>query len=503
MLRSLTHTTRLGIRRLLPPLICVLAILAVAASVANARPEYLGAQVHSLWSSVSNKEMTQELNALKGAGANVLRVDVGWSTLETAKGHYDPTYLAKLDALTTQARERGIKIIATLWWTPRWASAEGNWNDAPSNPVDYGNFARFITSRYGSELAAVEAWNEPEINNNLVAPNLPAAYAQMVKAFYVGAKEGNSNVNVLAGSLSYADITFLRALYANGIKGFFDGISIHPYADGADPANLAVTHSFLGGIQTLHAAQLTAGDTTPIWVTEFGWPTGTSTGANSEQQQAEFVQKAFALLDGLAYLKAAAVYQLRDMGADPSNPEDNFGLLRQDFTPRPAYAAFKAAMEASPSSPFQESSGASGSSTGTSGSGTSGSGTSGSGTSGTGTSGFVTGASGSGASGMGTSGSGTRHSHHRSHASAASLTLALGLVQNTVIASGAAQRRSVVRLGVVCPRSARTSAVRSITTRASASGRFRHGVGGARKLKGCRVVAGVKGASNARVARVR
>jgi exo-beta-1,3-glucanase (GH17 family) len=482
--------------------------MATAATAATGRPTYRGAQVHCLWSSVSNAEMTHELNALQSAGANVLRVDVGWSTLETAKGHYDATYLAKLDALTAQARERGIKIIATLWWTPRWASAEGNWNDAPSRAADYGDFARFISSRYGSELAAMEAWNEPEINNNLVSSNLPATYTQMVKAFYVGAKEGDPSIDVLAGSLAYADTTFLRALYADGIKGSFDGIAVHPYADGADPANMAVTHSFLGGIEALHAAQLAAGDNTPMWVTEFGWPTGASTGANSEQQQAEFTQKAFALLDGLSYVKAASIYQLRDMGVSPSNPEDNFGLLRQDFTPRPAYAAFKAAMEAPAGAPFQEGSGTSGlgtSGSGTSGLGTSGLGTSGSGTSGSGTSGSGTSGSGtssSGKSGPGRSGSGLRHHRHRAHAHAARLTLALRRVRNTVIASGTAARRSVVSLGVMCPRSARASAVRPITTRASAGGRFRRNMGRAARLKGCRVTAGQKGASHARVARV-
>jgi len=338
----------------------VLALsLTVGAAAASASPQYRGAQVHSLWSSVSTTEMGRELDALQSAGANVVRVDVGWATLETAKGRYDATYLAKLDAFMAGAKARGLAAIATLWFTPRWASAGGAWNDPPANPADYGAFARFITARYGSELAAVEAWNEPEINDNLVSSNLAATYTAMVKAFYAGAKEGDPGVDVLAGSLAYADVPFLKALYADGIEGFYDGISVHPYADGANPANTAVTHSFLGGIEQLHAAQQQAGDGTPVWVTEFGWPTGTSAGANSEQQQAEYIEQAFGILAGLPYVAGATVYQLRDMGSEPSNPEDNFGLLRQDFTPRPAYAAFAAAMRAAqggggPSGSFQE-----------------------------------------------------------------------------------------------------------------------------------------------------
>jgi hypothetical protein len=331
-----------------------LIVLGGMAAAANAGPAYRGAQVHSLWGSVSRSEMTQELNALQSAGANVLRVDVGWASLETARGQYEPAYLAKLDALAAEAQARGIKLVATLWWTPHWASAGGAWNNAPSNPSDYGNFARFITARYGTELAAVEAWNEPEINNNLVASNLPLAYAEMVKAFYVGAKQGNPNVAVLAGSLAYADVTFLSKLYLYGIKGSYDAISVHPYADGAAPENRTVTNSFIGGIEKLHLFQQANGDGTPEWVTEFGWPVGTSPGANTEQQQAEYVEKAFALLNTLPYVGGATLYQLRDMGTDPSNPEDNFGLLRQNFTARPAYTAFKNAMLADASAPTTE-----------------------------------------------------------------------------------------------------------------------------------------------------
>jgi polysaccharide biosynthesis protein PslG len=433
--------------RLTVALVSTSLVFAVGASVARARPQYRGAQVHSLWSSVSTVEMTRELNALQSAGANVLRVDVGWATLETAKSHYDSAFLAKLDALLAGAQTRGIKVIATLWQTPHWASSGGAWNDPPTNPADYGAFARFITGRYGTELAAVEAWNEPEIHNNLISSNLPATYTQMVKAFYTGAKEGNPGVDVLAGSLAYADIPFLQALYADGIKGFYDGISVHPYADGANPANTSVTHSFLGGIQTLHAAQLKAGDSTPVWVTEFGWPTGTSSAANSEQQQAEYVQEAFGILDGLSYVKGASVYQLRDMGTEASNAEDNFGLLRENFAPRPAYAAFAAAMQAVPGTvldtptPFPEPPApGSGAGSGTStGSGTTGSGA-GSGTTGSGT---PTG-SGTGSSG----GSGSSHSHHRRrHAAPRQRSKGSGTVARAARARRASVRRRRERHG--------------------------------------------------------
>ncbi len=347
------HSKAARLTTLFAILLSALALLGLASASAFAAPQYRGAQIHSLWPTVSSTEMTEELNALQSAGVNVARVDVGWATMETSQGHEDPTYLAKLDALAAGASARGIKLIATLWQTPSWASTGRAWNDAPSNPSTYGSFVQFITGRYGSELAAVEVWNEPEVSENLIASNLPAAYVGLVKAAFTGARVGDPTTPVLAGSMSYADVPFLQALYANGMKGYYDGISIHPYADGAAPANTSVTHSFLGGIKAMHAAQQAAGDNTSEWITEFGWPTGTSRGANTEQQQAEYTEQAFALLNNLSYVQGATVYELRDMNTDAANPEDNFGMLRQNFTATPAYAALQRAMHNTSASPEQ------------------------------------------------------------------------------------------------------------------------------------------------------
>jgi polysaccharide biosynthesis protein PslG len=317
-----------------------------------AQPQLFGANVHAYYGSVTEGQMAQEFTMLKATGAKVGRVGVWWSTIEwTAKGEYIQANLDQLDTLMSQASTDGISIIVCLADTPPWASAGGAWNDAPTNPADMGDFALYLADHYGSQIAAIEVWNEPEIDPNGV-PNLipPAnltlamAYTGMVQAIYTSVKPTHPDIQVLAGALSYADVTFLGELYDAGMKGSYDGISLHPYADGADPANLMVTHSFLGGIEAMHAAQVANGDDTPEWVTEFGWPVGTSPGANTEQEQATYIESAIGLVRGLPYVRAATVYQFRDLESDPTNPEDNFGLVEEDFTPRPALAAFTSAM---------------------------------------------------------------------------------------------------------------------------------------------------------------
>ncbi len=355
----------------------VLAISSAAAflvfpALASAQPSYLGFQVHALWYERSSAEMDRELNMIQDLGGNTVRVDVGWSSLETdAKGSRTGWYLEKLDRFVAGASQRGIKVIATLVTTPCWASSapeslkqgcKGEWwnrgvqNYPPNNPQDFADAARFITSRYGTKLAALEIWNEPNTERFLVAPNRATAYAALVKAAYPAAKAGNASVPVIVGALASADRPFLDELYARGIKGSFDGISVHPYNEWRDPYDRWQAqwkqYTFLPGIEWIREGQLAAGDSSPLWITEFGWDTCTGgSWCVNEAQQADYTVKGFQILNTLNYVAGATDYELRDESTDKSEFEGNWGLVHEDFSPKPIYEAVKAQLHGSAPAP--------------------------------------------------------------------------------------------------------------------------------------------------------
>jgi polysaccharide biosynthesis protein PslG len=340
---SRARTAALGV------LLAVCAMLLAAAEPAHARPALRGMQLHSLWWGTTDAEMDRELDLAAGAHSTVVRVDVAWGSLEPdAKGELSASYTARIDRFVAGAQARGMKVIATLWGSPCWAStapdslkqdcAAGWWGRGvasypPANPADYADAAGWMTERYGTELAALEIWNEP----NGWAGNSPfwhaadpaGAYAALVRTAYPAAKAGNPAVPVLAGALAGSDASFLQALYADGIMGFYDGVSSHPYADPG-----------FGHLSALHAAQLAAGDGTPVWATEFGYATGAGPQWHvSEADQAFHILRDFADIDTLHWVATAIIYDLRDDGTDPANMEDNFGLVHRDFSPKPGYGA--------------------------------------------------------------------------------------------------------------------------------------------------------------------
>jgi len=343
---------------LLVLIVAVSAASVNAAPAAAAGPEYRGVHLHSLWADSSEADMDRELDLARGTGANVVRTVVGWDSLETGgKGQYSEWYVEKLDRFVNGAAARGMKVIVTLNGTPCWASSapivkkqacQGQWWDRgvqmypPNDAADYGDAAQWVTARYGTKLAALEVWNEPnlDVDRFFVAADEPRAYAGMLKAAYAGSKRANPAVDVLAGSLAYMNGGFLEKLYGLGIQGHYDGLAVHPYNEGAPTAG------DWSGIKWIRDLQAAAGDKTPLWLTEFGWSTCRigSGWCKSPEEQARNTKAAFEALGSEANVKGAIVYNLRDVGTDSGNMEDNFGLVSRDFEPKPAYYAMRAAL---------------------------------------------------------------------------------------------------------------------------------------------------------------
>jgi polysaccharide biosynthesis protein PslG len=304
-----------------------------------------GADLHPMASDESASVIQREFSLLQSAGATSVRFDVFWTAVEwTAKGDYDPNTLAWLDWVFAQAHAHGLKVVLDVWSTPCWASSApvtmklgcgaGWWNFPvryypPANAQDYADFCAFAAKRWGYALAALELWNEPN-GNFLYASNKAAAYARLVTAAYPAVKAVAPRLPVIM-SLAGTDTRFLSQLYADGVKGHYDGIAVHPYGQPQ-----------LDGLKAFRAYQLSQGDSVPLWVTEIGW----STSVPSPQSQGWGVASALRQLAALPYVADVDVYEMRDEGSDLTNPQDHFGLVNQNLTPKAGWNAFAATTHA-------------------------------------------------------------------------------------------------------------------------------------------------------------
>jgi len=192
-----------------------------------------GMTMHFMWYDIART--TKELDEIQASGLTVARFDVGWRWVEPqSKGSYDVTYLTKLDAVLQAMDAHGIRPIITVIETPAWArGAKTGIFAPPTNVQDYADIMGVLARRYADRPNMVwEIWNEPNLKEFWEpAPNA-AAYADMLRRSYRAIKGDSPDATVLGGAIVFNDLKFLNAMYAAGAAGFFDGLSLHPYAPG-------------------------------------------------------------------------------------------------------------------------------------------------------------------------------------------------------------------------------------------------------------------------------
>jgi Cellulase (glycosyl hydrolase family 5) len=298
----------------------------------------------------SLREVGPTIAQAESLHANVVRTELRWSLLEpSGPGRVDQATLNVVDRLVSDAAAHGIKVIVTVDSTPCWASsapasilrkctpgAPGP-ADAwpPRNAATYAAAVAFLAQRYGDQLAAIEVWNEPDQSNQayLAGPEKPQHYATILRAAYPAIKQADPSLPVLAGSLVGSNGLFLKALYAAGIKGYYDGLAVHFY-------NLT-----LASLRSIHETQLANGDSTPLWLDEFGWSSCWPRFRVQQEQacvtpqiQARNITDVFRSLAHTSYVAAEVIYQLQ------GSASEDFGAFNARGKRKPAFAALRGAL---------------------------------------------------------------------------------------------------------------------------------------------------------------
>ena len=336
-------------------LVCLVAVLSLVA-VPAAHGAEKGLQTDLTWKApVTDEPRTME--ALEGTGVQWLRLDISWRKTERSQGVYDAAELAMTDRGVALAERLGAKIIMAVSETPAWASGSTAINTPPRDNADFAKFVGDMVARYKGRVAGWEIWNEPNHPRFWSpAPNA-GEYARLLKAAAPAVRANDPAAKVLFAGLAHNDYPYLEQAYAAvpDLGDHFDVMATHPYTKSGQSPSIVdrrldgrmTTTSFLAFDEVRHV-MLDHGDDKPIWLTEMGWSTNsqvlTPLGGVSEAVQAAHLTLAFTLLEAVPYVEVAVVYNFRNnyWAGDADNWEDQLGLLRTDFSRKPAYYAFAA-----------------------------------------------------------------------------------------------------------------------------------------------------------------
>ena len=331
-------------------------------------------------------------------GARIVRINVVWRLVAGAqpanpRDPADPAYrFGAIDDAVRGAAQRGLDVLLTLYSAPDYAQGPGRPAGTPAgtwrpDPGAFADFAAAVATRYSGGFAGLprvryfQAWNEPNLNIYLTpqwdgkALAAPAHYVAMLNAFYDAVKAvDRDNRVVTAGTAPYGDppggprthpLAFWRAaLCVRGrakprgvacpVKPKLDILAHHPINTSGGPTRSAIhpddvsTPDFGNVRRVLRAAErhrnIATGRRHPLWATEIWWDSNPPDRFEGVplKRHARYLAQALHLL-WRAGARTVINLQIRDIAYDPQDPfaNTNTGLLFDDGTPKPAFAAFR------------------------------------------------------------------------------------------------------------------------------------------------------------------
>lgn len=278
---------------------------------------------------------------LKIAGIKWVRQVFLWNIIEPEKGRFN---WKNYDIAVKKARDNGIGVYGQLI-RPSWSDPTAGDERALK---DWAGFVSSAVERYKGAIHYWEVWNEQDCDIFWRPVNAPN-YVKLLKATYMAAKKADPGCQIILGGLmgwtgeSFC-FSFLDDIYKSGGKDYFDILAIHPYTMPNSPQK---DNLLARKIEDALVRMKNAGDShKPIWITELGWPSNKLADPASDRgvtpdEQAEYLTKALEICLSYAQIKKVFWYCFRDPGDNPLDSEHHYGLIKNNFTPKPAYYAYK------------------------------------------------------------------------------------------------------------------------------------------------------------------
>ncbi len=289
------------------------------------------------------------LPLVKQAGIISIRDELTWANVEKVKGQLAlPKYY---EDYMKSAIDMGIEPLVILNYANKFYDG-GGYPTSESAQQAFCRYAEFIARKFKGKVKIFEVWNEWDNGCGMQGRSggSPEVYAKLLKKVYKRLKEINPDCIVLGGAVSGAGIgdkteEWVRRILQAGALDYMDGFSIHPYTY-SSPTEIYF-NSFPESVDKLQKIlrKYNKGKVKPIYITEIGWTI--STIGYDVNKQAAYLARALLLAKTRKCIKGVWIYNLTDcVGYEghwwtPQAAQRNFGIIRQDYTPKPAYWAVR------------------------------------------------------------------------------------------------------------------------------------------------------------------
>jgi hypothetical protein len=309
----------------------------------------------------------KDASLIRRTGIHTAHFGMLWPFIESTSPK-TPTW-KWVDNIVGPLAAKGVRTVPFVWGSPHWVAPA--YSDSPlrtaAGKQAWSNFLKAAVRRYGPDgtywtnayrakypdakpmpIQTWQIWNEPTLKKFFSQKGDAKAYGNLVRVAHQALTSEDEHAKVILagmpGGTKPSPQQFLRQLYRiKGIKSAFSGVALHPYAKN--------TKILKREIKGMRRAMRSGHDAkTKLWLTEIGWGSGHPNrfGHNKGLKgQKRLLQKSFRLL--LEHRRSWRIHGLywftwRDPPPDQKTDCSfcgSAGLLRYDFTPKPAWKAFR------------------------------------------------------------------------------------------------------------------------------------------------------------------
>jgi len=270
------------------------------------------------------------LDLIKDAGIGWIRDEVYWSEIEKEKGVF--RFPTAYDDYLRAAQARGVQVLLILdFGNPAYSSKDKSGPTTEAERRAFSRYCREVVRRYKPfGVRTYEIWNEPNASTFWKPQPNPEDYSRLLEAAYGSCKDADPDATVIGCSTSGTDLDFIsRVLDAGGYRSM-DGISFHPYCQPLAPEKKLLTD--ISKLKRISSDK-------PLWITEIGYPTCVGASGVDEETQANYAVRTLLLARTSPAVERVFWYDFQNDGEDQDEGEFNFGLVRMDRAPKPAYRA--------------------------------------------------------------------------------------------------------------------------------------------------------------------
>lgn len=327
-------------------ILCFIFFMVFLASKCYAEPMIVGVGVHPV---TFNGTPDKLVELLKDYNVESIRTDYPWRNVEKAKNIFNPGN-KKLESFIDIVSANGIKPVLILdYGNPLYEKMSvNNPQGKPTSEATitaFAKYAEWTTKHFGNKVDTYEIWNEwiqgaGKLNRiDAVSESSAQMYAKLVIKTCNAIKKIDKSKRILIGSTSAYNPSELRwltmVLAQDGVLSCIDGISLHIYGFSVNQ-KLSPQKTILPVVmlQSYLRKKFNIKGNVPFYVTEIGVPSVDGS-SYSEIDIKDYFTKVLTEFDKLGYVKGIWWYDFIDDGNDKRNKEHNFGIITQEYQPKP------------------------------------------------------------------------------------------------------------------------------------------------------------------------